>query len=133
MALGLLLPLLRLRHEARLRLVALKRLGFTCKCGGAWGDTRAPWGKATLGVRAGGALCFFLDMPKLSATEPRKDRMPSRPSPAVQLRRAAGRGRGELRLVGTISPLYPLSSSTLPHGRLRTLTIAKVNTYTGNY
>ena len=46
--------------------------------------TRALLGEATLGVRAGGALCFFLDMPRLSATEPRKDRMPSRPSPAVQ-------------------------------------------------
>ena len=47
--------------------------------------TRMLLGEATPGVRAGGALCFFLDMPRLSATEPRKDRMPSRPSPAVQL------------------------------------------------
>ena len=47
--------------------------------------TRMLLGEATPGVRAGGALCFFLDMPRLSATEPRKDRMPSRPS-----QRAAG-------------------------------------------
>ena len=47
--------------------------------------TRMLLREATPGVRAGGALCFFLDMPRLSATEPRKDRMPSRPSPAVQL------------------------------------------------
>ena len=53
--------------------------------------TRMLLGEATPGVRAGGALCFFLDMPRLSATEPRKDRMPSRPSPAVQLAPCAGR------------------------------------------
>ena len=101
---------------------------------------RAPWGKATPGVRAGGALCFFLDMPRLSATEPRKDRMPSRPSPAVQL--GAVQPAGTLGWYDFTPPCSPVRVFAPPcilipthssHGRLRTLTIAKVNTYTVNY
>ena len=78
--------------------------------------TRMLLGEATPGVRAGGALCFFLDMPRLSATEPRKDRMPSRPSPAVQLAPCSRPRPGDVLL----GPISPVSLSTLPHGRLRT-------------
>ena len=75
----LLLPLLRLRHQARLRLVALQRLvaRLTCECGVR--VTGAVLRGRHSGRAAGGALCFFLEeMPRLSATEPRNDRMPLR-------------------------------------------------------